>query len=236
MILRAGLLKSCLFKNINGEKMKFKYILFDLDGTLTESGTGILNAIKYALLKKGMEVPEKDILKMFIGPPLSESFKKYCGCTPACANELVGLFREYYVEKGMFENKVYDGIYELLESLKIAGKKLLVATSKPTLHAEKILEHFGLSSFFEYVSGADEDGKTVKKTDIIRNAIKFLDLKDSSCCIMVGDRKYDILGAKTFEIASCGVLYGYGSYEELKNAGADYLCSDTKELLELLLK
>ncbi len=214
--------------------MKQNYIIFDLDGTLTDSSEGITNCIKYALCKMGIDVPDKKALYKYIGPPLIPAFIEDYGMTEKQANETLCFYRERFLDKGIYENKVYDGIYELLDALKENGKKILLATTKPEPQAITVLEHFSLIRYFDVVSGSTLDSKIVEKNDVIEAAFSRLpDARDNS--VMVGDRKYDIWGAKHHKITSIGVLYGYGTKEELETAGADIIVPNVTELKELLL-
>ncbi|MBQ6569856.1 MAG: HAD family hydrolase [Clostridia bacterium] len=213
----------------------YKYVLFDLDGTLTDPGEGITNSIVYSLKKFGIEVTDKTTLYPFIGPPLYNSFQKYYGFDGERSQKAVELYREYYRDAGIFENVVYDGIPEVLKALKDAGKTLVVATSKPEEFAVRILEKFGLSEYFNIVAGATMDGSRIEKCDVIRYALEKCKTEEKSLAVMVGDRCYDIIGAKSVGIASIGVLFGYGSLDELKTAGADYIAETPRDLLSILL-
>ena len=199
--------------------MKKEYLYFDLDGTLTESAPGIIRSAKYALSRFGME-PSDEIMKKFIGPPLLESFRNLCGLSEEESREAIRLYREYFAEKGMFENSVYDGVYEMLETLRAEGKILAVATSKPELYAKKILDHFHLTEYFAHISGAALDHIRMTKADVLRNAVRQTELTDVSKGLMIGDRLHDVEGASELGMETLGVLYGYGSREELMNAGA----------------
>jgi len=210
--------------------MDFQYLLFDLDGTLTDPAIGITNSIMYALKKFGIEVNDRSELYMFIGPPLEESFKKYCGFLQKDAKRAVEYYREYYRDRGIFENKVYDGIDELLKLMKEKGKTILLATSKPEVFAKQILEHFNLAGYFDFVAGSELDGSRVNKDEVIRYALDSCNIKDLSKAIMIGDREYDITGAKKIGIKSMGVLYGYGDRRELEKAGADYIMDTVEDI------
>lgn len=214
---------------------EYKYILFDLDGTLTEPAEGITNSIKYALEKCGISGVTTEELLKFIGPPLRDTFMEFYDFSEEDAEKAVAYYREYFSGKGIFENRVYDGIPELLDKLKQKGKKLLVATSKPEKFTNQILEHFDLAKYFEFVAGATMDNSRNKKADIIRYALEHIQEKDYDRVIMVGDRHYDIDGAIANHIDSVGVLYGYGTKEELTKAGATYIVSSVKELEKLTL-
>ncbi|MFQ9510592.1 MAG: HAD family hydrolase [Lachnospiraceae bacterium] len=216
--------------------MEKQYILFDLDGTLTDPMVGITKSVQHALKSFGIVVEDLKELTPFIGPPLKESFQERYQMTEEEADQAVKIFREYFVPKGIFENEVYDGIESMLKSLNEAGKSLMIATSKPIDFAEQILEHFGLRDYFDYVAGSTLSEGRTKKDEVIAYALDECQLVDMSELIMVGDRKYDVLGAKAFGIKSIGVLYGYGSLTELEEAGADYIVETVEELQELLLK
>lgn len=210
----------------------YSTILFDLDGTLTDPGLGITNSVAYALNKFGIEVPDRTALYQFIGPPLRDSFMEYYGFSPEQAEDAIATYREYFSVEGLFENEVYPGIPELLARLKASGKTLIVATSKPEEFSRRILEHFGLLDFFTFVAGATMDGSRGTKIQVMEHAISTCGV-DVSDAVMIGDRKFDILGAKHFGLASVGVLFGYGSREELTEAGADALAESVEELTSL---
>ena len=204
-------------------------ILFDLDGTLTDPKEGITKSVQHALQAYGIDEPDLDKLCPFIGPPLSDSFKEYYGFSEAQAREAIGHFHEYFTKQGMFENKVYPGIREMLTRLKDAGLTLAVATSKPEPFAIQILEHFDLLSYFTLVGGADMEEIRVRKGDVIAYTLDRLGTTpEESKVIMVGDRKHDVLGARENGLPCAGVLYGYGSREELEEAGfASYYVDHT---------
>lgn len=212
--------------------MKQKHILFDLDGTLTDPMMGITKSVRYALNYYGIEVKDLNDLLPFIGPPLRDSFKEYYGFDEAKANEAVEKYREYYKTDGIFDNKVYQGMVECLQTLKDNGKKLYVATSKPEFFAKQIIEHFSLSKYFEYVGGSEFNSRE-KKAEVIEYVLKTNQI-DNDDVIMVGDRKHDIIGAHENKIPCVGILYGYGTEDELKQYQADYLVSTVEELTELL--
>lgn len=215
--------------------MSYDTILFDLDGTLTDPGLGITNSVMHALRRFGIEVPPRERLYPFIGPPLDESFIRYFGMTQEQALEAVEVYREYFATKGLFENQVYDGVEDLLFELKDRGKRLLVATSKPEVFSVRILEHFGLDKYFEVISGAMlHPPKGYGKADVIRDALKRANVSNLDGAIMVGDRKHDIIGAHTVGIPAIGVLYGYGDREEHEACGADQIVDSVSELKEIL--
>lgn len=212
-----------------------KYLLFDLDGTLTDSGEGIMNSVAYALEKFGIFDADKEVLRKFIGPPLKDSFMNYYGFSEEKAEEGVEKYREYFAEKGIFENAVYEGIPEMLGRLKAAGKKMYVATSKPSFFALKILEHFGLNEYFKDMQGSNMDGTRSKKDEVITYVLEKNQITDLDDVMMVGDRKYDILGSRKCGVSNVGVLFGYGSRTELEESKADFLAKDVKELEAILL-
>ncbi|MDQ2085332.1 HAD family hydrolase [Herbivorax sp. ANBcel31] len=216
--------------------MKYKYILFDLDGTLTDPAEGITNSIMYALEKYGINVSDRKELYKFIGPPLLESFEKYYGFSKEEAKTAVEYYREYYRDKGIFENLVYHGFEDLLKTLKDNNRILIVATSKPEVFARQILEHFDIAKFFTYIAGSNLDGTRVKKCEVIKYAVESCNIIDLSKAIMIGDREYDIIGAKDVGITSIGVLFGYGSRNELEKAGADFIASSVEYIGKILLE
>lgn len=212
----------------------FDIVLFDLDGTLTDPGEGITNSVAYALKKYDIEVTDKRELYKFIGPPLKDSFMKYYGFSEEKAEEAIAFYREYFRNIGIFENKVYDGVEDMLRTLHADGKKIVLATSKPEEFAVRILEHFGLKKYFAVVAGASMDSSRSKKGDVIAYAISLCENFDKDTAIMIGDREHDIIGAKENELKSIGVLYGYGDEEELKTAGADYIAVAPEDILKLV--
>lgn len=212
----------------------YKYILFDLDGTLTDPGIGITNSVMYALEKFGIEVKERASLYKFIGPPLLDSFQNFYGFTKEESELALKYYREYFRPKGIYENHVYDGVEDLLRELKASGKKMIVATSKPEEFAVEILKHFNLYQYFDFVGGASMDEKRVKKSDVIAYALEKGDVTDLDAVVMIGDREHDVYGAKQIGVDSIGVLYGYGDYEELKQAGADYIVERPSEILKIV--
>ena len=219
----------------------FDYLFFDLDGTLTDPAQGITNSFIYALKYFGIEIPSYETLCSFIGPPLPDTFKNHFGFDDEKAAEGVEKYREYFSTKGLLENSVYPGIQELLETLKQSGKKLVVATSKPEVYSVRIIEHFGLSQYFENVCGSLMDESRSKKAEVIAYAIERNHISKKSKILMIGDRKHDILGAKEVSksfanIMSCGVLFGYGGLQELQSAGADFIAEDVEALEKLCLR
>ena len=213
----------------------YKYILFDLDGTITDSALGITNSVKYALNKLNSPIPSYDTLCKFIGPPLLDGFRDICGFETEKAQTAVKYYREYYETTGLFENAVYDGIPKLLKALKENGKSVILATSKPEKFARLILEHFNLMRYFDFAAGASMDETRNNKDAVIAYALLECNIKDKSLAVMVGDRHHDVDGAKVNGISCVGVLYGFGNREELSNAGADYIAEDVNALYKILL-
>lgn len=214
----------------------YQNLLFDLDGTLTDPGVGITNSVVYALEKYGIKTDDRTQLYKFIGPPLQDSFEQFYGFSKEDAKTAVQYYREYYKETGIFENKLYDGMEHLLQSLCEAGKKLFVATSKPEAFAVQILEYFSVNQYFTYIAGSNMDGTRSKKEEVISYALKAGKIQDLSSAVMIGDREYDVTGAKKAGIASIGVLFGYGSRKELEAAGADALAESTKDIYPIVCK
>ena len=211
-----------------------KYILFDLDGTVTDPMIGITKSVRYALNKFGIEVEDLNNLCKFIGPPLKDSFMNFYNFTEEDALKAISYYREYFSTNGLYENTVYENFEDMLIALKNDGKPLIIATSKPTVFAEKILEHFNLKKYFDFISGSNLDNTRTKKADVISYALEQQMINNMSEIIMIGDREHDIIGAKALNIESIGVLHGYGSYEELSSSGADYIVKDVSELKSLL--
>jgi phosphoglycolate phosphatase len=213
----------------------FKYILFDLDGTLTDSAEGISSSVMYALKKGGYPVGAQHDYEKFVGPPLTESLQRYYGLSLEEAKRILGFYRERYAEVGLLENKVYPGIPALLSDLKAAGRVLIIATSKPELFALRIMKYFDLDPYFDCIAGSDMEGRRADKATVIEYALNLCGIDHCASCVMVGDRYYDIVGAQQNGIPCIGVLYGYAIPGELKEAGASYLASNVEELRQLLL-
>ena len=212
----------------------YKYLFFDLDGTLTESAPGIMNSARYALAQYGITDVPDSTLRKFIGPPLMDSFQELFGFSSEKAREAMKKYREYFAEKGLFENSVYEGIRETLTLLKSQGKHLFVATSKPEIYTNRILEKFDLTHFFEFVGGADIEETRSEKAKVIRYVVDEACLEEerqNGLILMIGDRKHDIIGAHKNEIPCCACLWGYGSREEFNENGADFVISAPQELL-----
>lgn len=214
---------------------QYQTLLFDLDGTLSDSGLGIINGIKKVMEHYQVTLDNQTQLSEFIGPPLFESFQKYFGFTSELALEAILVYREYYATIGLYENTLYSGMEECLHTLKKANKRLIVATSKPEIFAIDILKHFKIDHYFDAIVGSTTDGSREKKADVIAYAIKENHIDDLQSTLMIGDRKHDILGAQANHIDSMGVLYGYGSLVELQQANATYIVKDLDELLKIVL-
>lgn len=210
-----------------------KYILFDLDGTLTDPKEGITKCVQYALKAFGIE-READELMCFIGPPLKEQFMAYANMNEEEAVKAVEKYRERFAPIGVFENRAYDGAVNMLGTLKDAGKILALATSKPQIFADQIIKKYGIEPYLSVSVGSELDGTRTRKSEVIEEAIRRLGA-DKEDCIMIGDREHDIIGAKEAGIKSVGVRFGYAAQGELENAGADYIVDDIVSLTELLL-
>lgn len=215
--------------------MIFNTILFDLDGTLTDPAIGITNSVAYALKKMGIAPPERKELLKFIGPPLAGSFEKYYGLSKEESYKAVDIYREYFAPKGIFENTLFEGVPEMLQKLKNAGKTLALATSKPTVFAEKILKHFNLYDYFDLVVGSNLDGTLTDKAEVVSVVLENLDIKNYKTAVMVGDRSHDIIGGTKNNLTTVGVTFGYGSENELMEAGATNIVHSVIELKNLLL-
>lgn len=226
---------NCINARGNFDLNNFEYILFDLDGTITDSGEGITKSVQYALKYFGILVDDLNELNKFIGPPLKDSFKKFYGFDDGKAELGMKKYREYYADKGIFENSLYDGIIEVFKALKKNNKEIILATSKPEVYAKQILEYFKVDHYFTFVAGADFEETRVNKGDVINYALKEAKISDLSKVIMIGDREHDVIGAKENNIKVIGVLYGYGDVIELTQARADYIAKNTGELLKLLI-
>lgn len=237
----------------------YQYILFDLDGTLTDSAPGITACVQYALHKMGIEEPDLKKLEPFVGPPLLDSFHEFYGFDEEQGRKATVYYRERFSTRGIFENEVYPGIEKLLADLKASGKKLAVASSKPEVYVERILKHFGLWDYFDVVVGSGLDGTRTKKEEVVEEALKCLlpeglfqemmetkgrEAKDGcptqysgtiyNEIAMVGDRRFDVEGAREYHIVSVGVAYGYAAAGELEAAGAERIVETVEELSQVL--
>lgn len=211
----------------------YKAILFDLDGTLTESGEGITKSVQYALGKLGK--PEEDLekLKVFIGPPLMEQFMKYADLDEETARKAVEYYRERYSEKGIFENRPYPGVEDMLKELKRKKYLLTVTSSKPEYYVKQILDHFQLTGYFDEIVGSEMNGKRTNKAEVIEETLSRLHMSDKrDQVIMIGDKEHDVFGARKAGLKCIAVSYGYGTEEELKNAAPFKTVASTNEILD----
>ena len=213
----------------------YDFIFFDLDGTLTDSGPGIMNGFAYAIEKMGGKVSDPAELRQFVGPPLKDSFERKLGYSPEDSEKAIAFYREYYNDMdGRLQNSVYPGVEEMLAGLKAAGKKLIVATSKGAHGTEIVLEHFALHSYFDFVAAANDTDRQ-SKTEVLRYAVQMCGVGDIRKAVMVGDRENDMTAAKNLGMDSIGVLYGYGDRKELTDAGAVLLAASAEEVGNLIL-
>ena len=211
----------------------FDTLLFDLDGTLTDSTEGIVRCLEYALERMGFDIPEDK--NKFLGPPLYRSFAEFCGMNEEQVNEAVRIFRERYSTVGLFENRVYEGVPEMLKRLRDGGKRIMVATSKPEVYAVRIFDRFGLSQFFEIVGGANINGTRNDKDEVIEYVLEKAGISDRSSVLMIGDRRQDVIGAHKTGLKCMGILWGFGSIEELTEAGADFIAETPEKAADMLL-
>ena len=212
--------------------MKFKYYLFDLDGTVTDTKQGITKSVEYALESIGEKVENLDDLLPFIGPPLRDSFQKYYSATPELAETLINKYRERYAEKGVYECSLYDGAKELLRKLKENGAVIALATSKPTIFAKQILDMFEITDCFDEIVGCELDGTRDSKNEVIEEVLKRLDISGEKCnkTVMIGDRNFDILGGKHFSLKTIGLELGFAPEGELEECAPDFIAKDYKAL------
>ncbi|MCD7856529.1 MAG: HAD hydrolase-like protein [Clostridiales bacterium] len=215
--------------------MSYSVLLFDLDGTLTDPGLGITNAVMHALTELHIPVPPREELYRFIGPPLHTSFQTWYGLSREETDRAITSFRAYYNPIGVYENAPYPGVAEFLADLKAAGYTLALASSKPQHLVEQVLEMFHLTEYFTAICGGSLDERHCVKSLIVADALAACGVTDPSSALMIGDRKHDIEGARANGIAAMGVLYGYGNREEFLQAGADYICGDFEEMRSILL-
>ena len=216
--------------------MKKQYYLFDLDGTLTDPKEGITKSLDYALTHMGIITENLDDLTKYIGPSLKKSLHKDYNLSREDVDKAIEKYREYFSKTGIYENNLYKGIPELLEKLKKSSKTIILATAKPTPYAIEILKYFNIYDYFTFIAGSELDGTRSEKADVITYALEKSNITDLEKVVMIGDREHDILGAKYNNISSVGVLFGYGSEEELKNAKADIIVESVEELDKILLE
>lgn len=229
---------------------KYQFLLFDLDGTVTDSGPGIMNAARRALLRYNIEETDTERLGLFVGPPLDKSFIERYGFSEEDAWKAIGYFREYYNDKGIFENSVYPGIEELLIDLHAKGYIVAIASSKPQVMIHKVLDHFDIEDYFDVIVGCELDGTRSTKSEVVHEVLNRLsdlavkgglftkkDIQGGDAielvkqhAIMIGDRCYDVEGAHALGLPCIGILYGYGSRKEMEDAHADYILETVKDL------
>lgn len=219
--------------------MRYQYLLFDLDGTITDPKVGITTCVQYALEHFGIHEPDNDKMEPFIGPPLQDSFEQFYHMDAETAKQAVAKYRERFQTVGLYENEIYDGMADLLKTLKEGGCRLAVASSKPTVFVKKILEHFDVVQYFDVVVGSELDGSRAKKEEVVQEALRQLDPKgqvSSGQMVMIGDRYFDVQGAKAHHLDSIGVAYGYAAEGELQQAGATFVVDTVQQLKELLTR
>jgi phosphoglycolate phosphatase len=214
--------------------MNYLNVLFDLDGTLTDPYLGITNSLKYALDKFDIVEKDESVFRLCIGPPLKTSFTEYFHLKTNDVKKAIEYYREYFSEKGMYENKIYDGMENVLQKLQSMNKNCIMATSKDGISANKIARHFNIEKYFKYIVGSNLDGALLEKDEVIKYILGNYQLRKDET-VMVGDRKYDIAGAHKNGIDSIGVLYGYGGREELEKAAPAYLCETVEGLLGIIV-
>lgn len=212
--------------------MTYKAVFFDLDGTLTDSGEGIINCATLALNHFGLPVPSRQEMRVFVGPPLDQTFIRF-GVPSDKTDEAIRVFRSRYTTVGKFENFPYPGVREMLESLKAEGCRVFVATSKPESLANEVLNHFDLAKYFEKICGATMDGSRSHKADVIRYLLAQVSGVEN--IVMVGDTAYDVIGAAEHQIPCIGVSWGYGLVEDMLNAGAVKIAHSPEELAQMIL-
>lgn len=216
-------------------KQNYQYFLMDLDGTISDPKEGITKSVAYALNYYGIQVENLDTLEKFIGPPLSDSFQDFYGFDREKSLEAVEKYREYFKDKGIFENELYPGMEHLLKTITEQGGKIVLATSKPEVFAKRILEYFQISEYFTFAAGSTLDTTRNKKADVIRYALDTLGITPEEA-VMIGDREHDVIGAKKNGMECIGVLFGYGDREELETAGADVIVETVEELEKKMVK
>lgn len=213
----------------------YKYLLFDLDGTLNESGEGIMKCAQHTLRHFGINIENLNDLLPFVGPPLEDSFREFYHLNDKQVEEALVIYARRYAEFGAYEAQLYPGVTDMLKELRAAGKTVIIATSKKITMTMKVVHHFGLSDCVDFVGARDDAGTRHTKADVIRHIIKEMNITRLDDMIMIGDRKFDINGAKEIGIPSIGVLYGYGDREELEAAGANYIAEDIESLRNMLI-
>jgi phosphoglycolate phosphatase len=216
-------------------KSLYKHIIFDLDGTLSDSREGIFKAYYHTAAKLSLEIPPEERLATLIGPPLQKGFSDVFGLSGEAMDHAVKAFREYYGEKGLFENHLYEGIPELLEDLSLAGAHIYVATAKYEVYANRVLHYFNILNFFTDIAGADYNGVHANKTGLVSTLLQRNGIRHPEEVILIGDTRYDIDAASELEIESIGVSYGFSTYDEIERLNPDYIARDVRELKGLLI-
>jgi phosphoglycolate phosphatase len=214
--------------------INFPYVFIDFDGTISNTSEGIFTCVQETLLELNKPQLPIDVLKKIIGPPLALSFSKYAHLSEEETDKAIAIFRKKYSTTGLYMNTLYDGVIPLCRKLRKTGRKVIIATSKPYEHAKAILIQHSVLDAFDYVSGSSLTGTNESKADVIRHAIKVHNISDMSQVVMVGDRKYDIEGAKSFGMKSIGVTWGFGDKDELQKAGANWIADTPKQTFEYL--
>ena len=214
----------------------YKYVLFDLDGTIADTSEGVFNATDYMIQKQGYRKLSIEEKRSILGPPLWLSFSRFWNISGAELDRAIELYREYYAKYGLVQMKVYDGTIELFENLKNAGISLFVATSKPNHVTPQVLDYLGVTKYFDYVASPNPENESTDKSVLILDCLKHANCTNKSEAIMVGDRLYDINGAVKSGIDSIGITYGFGSREELLSHGATYIADSTKEIERIIKK
>lgn len=214
---------------------KYDYIFFDLDGTISDSAVGIINAAVYAMEQMGTPIGDRERLNKFVGPPLYDLFRDYVGYSQEETERAVKFFRRYYQERGILENTMFPGMDTLLQKLVAAGRKPVLATSKPEPFAKEIITRYGITGYFTFIAGSTMDETRAKKSEVVAYALEACGIEDPSRAVMVGDRFYDVRGAAENGLDCIGVLYGYGTREELETAGAVAVAEDIPALASMLI-
>lgn len=217
-------------------KYIYKHVIFDLDGTISDSREGIYNAYRYTIQKLGLKSSDHEILKTLIGPPLQKGFADVFKLEGKDNENAVKVFREYYANKGLYENNLYDGMHMLLGELNALGVCLYVATAKYLVYAKQVLDYFGIEHFFTEIAGADYEGKHAGKLELISGILRRNGITDPEEVVVIGDTRYDIDAAKELEIDSIGVAYGFTSYEEITSFDPEYVANNVADLRDILLK
>lgn len=212
----------------------YKHILFDLDGTIINSSLGVTNSVMHSLKKLGEPIPEREELYKFIGPPLFTSYTQYCGFSQEKANLAIEYYREHFEKKDLFNNELYSGIEDVLSCIHDSEKTLIVATSKPEVFAKQILDKFDISKYFDFIIGATFDGKRNHKDEVLDYILKNCNIDDKQDCVLVGDTRFDAIGAKNVGIDCIGVAYGFGTKQELTQNGVITIADKVEDLKRIL--